>query len=113
VNEKFLGWAALFGIYAALVLDIFSTTNSSPQTTELFARERSGTLWRWVRAGAIMAVAFTALGAWMAWKDKKENVWGPLAGGLLALGVMWAMYSYALKKGGGSKGGKHIEYADW
>lgn len=96
--------AALFGIYAALIFDIFSSICSSPQTTQLFAAERAATLWKWVRIGAVLSVIFIALGAWMAQKEGKDYR-APIAGGLVALAVMWFLYSNALKKGGGSKTG--------
>ena len=51
-----LGAAALFGIYADLAFNIYSATNSSPQTTELFAGDRADTLmkWVWVGGGAVL-----------------------------------------------------------
>lgn len=99
-----MGIAALIGIYAALILDVFSSTNSSPQTTELFAHDRAASLWRWVRVGALVSVAFIALGVFMEYRDKDtdKRTWiGPLIGGASALAIMMLMYSYALKQGGG------------
>jgi hypothetical protein len=93
--------AALFGIYAALILDVFSSTNSSPQTTELFASERADSLWRWVRIGAIVSVAFIGLGAYTAYREGKSFL-APIAGGFVALALMWTLYSHALAKGGGT-----------
>ena len=116
MNGKFIGWAALIGIYATLVFDVFSSTNSSPQTTELFARDRGETLWKWVRIGAIISVIFIAMAVIMEYQSgHKENsaVWAPVIGGIAALAIMWAMYSHALAQGGGSKPGKKIGYTDW
>lgn len=97
-----VSFAALFGIYAALILDVFSSTNSSPQTTELFASERAASLWRWVKMGAVVSLVFIALGAYTAHREGK-NYLAPIAGGMVALGLMWFMYSHALTKGGGQK----------
>lgn len=116
MNRGF-GLAALIGIYAALVLDVFSSTNSSPQTTELFASERASSLWRWVKLGAIVSIAFVALAAYIEYKDKNtgDKTWlGPIIGGTVALLIMMAMYSHALTMGGGSKPGKNQGFvASW
>src|SRR5271155_3229670 len=103
--EGLVSFAALFGIYAALILDVFSTTNSSPQTTQMFAADRAATLWRWVRIGAMISVVFIATGAWLAHKEGKDYR-APLLGGFLALGIMWYLYSIALRDGGGQVPGK-------
>jgi len=112
LNGKFVGWAALIGIYATLVFDIFSSTNSSPQTTELFARDRGETLWKWVRVGAIISVAFIAMAVTVE-KKQDGNYLAPIIGGMAALAIMWGMYEYALRSGGGSKPGKRVGYVDW
>jgi hypothetical protein len=100
--EGFVSFAALFGIYAALIFDIFSTTNSSPQTTQMFATERAATLWRWVKIGALISVLFIGMGAWLAHREGRDFR-APILGGLVALGIMWYLYSIALKDGGGQK----------
>lgn len=107
------GLAALIGIYAALIFDVFSSTNSSPQTTELFAGERAGSLWRWVKIGAVISVLFIGMAAWIEYKDKdtdKHSWYGPIIGGLVALVLMLAMYAHALKMGGGNKFSKNQGY---
>lgn len=85
--------ASLFGIYADLAMNIASATNSSPQTTELFAGDRSETLWKWVKIGGITAIGFGAL----------ASIWAgtpiPLIATLVVGGVMGIMYKYALKWG--------------
>lgn len=115
--NRTMGWAALLGIYAALIFDIFSTTNSSPQTTQLFARERAGTLWKWVKIGALISVIFIALAVVTELKtgdgDAKKNAGAIITGGFVSLAIMWWMYSHALKEGGGSKPGKQAYAADW
>jgi hypothetical protein len=111
-NQR-LGLVALIGIYAALIFDIFSSLCSSPQTTQLFASDRASTLWHWVKVGVAVSVAFIALGVYVAIRDKTTDKWawiGPLVGGVLALGLMWLMYSQALEAGGGQKSGKMPAY---
>jgi uncharacterized membrane protein len=113
--EGIVSAAALFGIYAALIFDIFSSLTSSPQTTELFAHDRANTLWHWVRIGALVSLVFVGFGAWLAHKEGKDYR-APILGGLVALGLMWMMYSHALKKGGGTKPGQSQSYSsgcDW
>ena len=58
--------AALFGVYADLAYNAYSATNSSPQTTELFASERSDTLWKYVRLGGVQILALGIFGTLVA-----------------------------------------------
>lgn len=85
--------AIAFGVAADLVYNIFSATNSSPQTTELFADERADTLWKYVRLGGIQSVILVGI---MWYRGK--SVW-PILGGGLAGGFMWAMYAHARTAG--------------
>lgn len=85
--------AIAFGVAAELVYTIFSSTNSSPQTTELFAAERSTTLWKYVRLGGIQSAVLVGIMAVRA-----RSAWA-VAGGALAGGFMWGMYAHALKAG--------------
>lgn len=93
--------ATSFGVAATLVYDVFSATNSSPQTTELFAKDRADTLWKYVRLGAVQSL-FLVLVMW--WRSK--SVW-PILGGLTAGLFMWAMYAHALRAGGGAVKSTH------
>lgn len=74
-------------------MNIASATNSSPQTTELFAGDRSETLWKWVKIGGATAIGFGALGSIMA-----QSIWPLVAVGVV-IGAMGLMYKYALKWG--------------
>ena len=85
--------AILLGIYADLAMNIASATNSSPQTTELFAGERSETLWKWVKIGGVTAVGFGAIGSILS-----GSIF-PLIGTAAVIAVMGLMYKYALKWG--------------
>lgn len=85
--------ALAIGVYADLAANLYSATNSSPQTTELFAGDRSETLWKYVKFGHGFALAFGVLGSVLMRK------WYPLIGVLIVGVVMHGMYSHALKAG--------------
>jgi hypothetical protein len=85
--------AIAFGVAADLVYNVFSATNSSPQTTELFAGERSATMWKYVKLGGLQGAVLVGI---MAVRGK--SVW-PILGGLVAGGAMWWMYRHALQEG--------------
>lgn len=89
------GAAALFGIYADLAYNVYSATNSSPQTTELFAGERSDTLWKYVKLGGYQILALGLFGALLA---GKLWMW-PILGVLVVAVFMHTMYAHALKSG--------------
>src|SRR5215475_1856373 len=80
-----------FGVAADLVYNIYSATNSSPQTTELFARDRADTLWKYVRLGAGQAAILVGIMA-----IRGRSIW-PVIGGIVAGGAMHLMYSHALQ----------------
>ena len=93
--------AVTFGVAADLIYNVFSATNSSPQTTELFAGDRAGTLWKYVRLGGLQSALLIGI---MAAGGREGGQWKwALAGGGVAGVFMWAMYAHALKAGGGSK----------
>jgi hypothetical protein len=85
--------ALAFGLYADLAYNIYSATNSSPQTSELFAGNRSDTLWKYVVIGHGQAIALGLFGSYL---DK--SLW-PLAGTVTIGIVMHGMYAHALKAG--------------
>lgn len=89
------GAAALVGIYADLAYNTYSATNSSPQTTELFAADRSETLWKYVRLGGAQVAAFGILGSLL-----DQSLW-PLLGVVLAAAAMHLMYMHAIRAGRG------------
>lgn len=87
--------AGLFGIYADLSYNLYSATNSSPQTTELFAGERAQTLWKYVVVGHLQAIGLGLFGSLLS-----RRLW-PLIGTLSIGVIMHAMYRHALTKGMG------------
>lgn len=96
-DQSRIGTAALVGIYATFALDVFSTLNSSPQTTELFADDREDSLMHWVMIGGAVAVAGGVAGSVMA-----DNLW-PLVGAVAVAGGMVFAYKHAVARGSGEK----------
>lgn len=87
--------AALLGIWATFALDVYSTLNSSPQTTELFAGDREDSLMHWVYIGAGVAVGGGAVAT-----IKSRNPWPLIATIAVAAGMFYA-YKHAVKRGTG------------
>ncbi len=90
--------AVVFGVYAAVVYDIISATNSSPQTTEVNAAARAETLMKWVKLGLAQAAFFVILGA-VAAKATGYPWWPPALGGALAGLLLWLQYVHARNSG--------------
>lgn len=86
--------AVTVAIYATLMYDIISATNSSPQTTEINASRRAATLMKWVHLGLVQGLLFVAIGVYL---DKDR--WPPLMGGGIAAVLLYGQYKYALKSG--------------
>jgi len=91
-------FANTFGIFADLAMNIASATNSSPQTTELFGAQRATTLWKWVKIGGGVAIAYGLF----------ASIIGHSLIPILAVGTviiaMGLMYHLALKWGKDSNG---------
>lgn len=81
-------------VYAELVYTVISASCSSPQTAEINAHSRAGTLMKWVNIGLVQGAAFGVLGAVL---DKRR--WPPLLGAGLAMGALWFQYRHALRCG--------------
>lgn len=86
-------------VYATLMYDIISATNSSPQTTEINVKKRGATLMKWVHLGLIQGAVFVIIGTAL---DKDR--WPPLVGGGLAGTLLYAQYRYAVKSGQANPG---------
>ena len=98
--------AILFGVSVDATLTIFGATNSSPQTTHLFAKDRADTLMWYVWAGLIGTVIVVGIMAMGAFKDggAKLAAW-PILGGVISGGGMMWLYKHAVKSGGGKETG--------
>jgi uncharacterized membrane protein len=80
-----------FLVSAGIVYEIIAAACSSPQTTEINAHTRSGTLMKWVNIGIGQAVVFVVAAAVI---DKK-HARPILAGGALAGVLMYVQYVHA------------------
>jgi hypothetical protein len=88
--------AAIIGISAAVVYDVISATNSSPQTTEINAKSRAPTLMKWVHIGMLQGLLFVFL---MMAAEPPGKKWRPLLGGGLAALMLECQYLHAKKAG--------------
>jgi len=93
-----------FLVSAGIVYEIIAAACSSPQTAEINAAKRAGTLMKWVHLGIVQAALFVAIAAKI---DKKHRV-AIVAGGTTAAVLMYCQYAYA-KKAGLKNGGPGTE----
>lgn len=84
-----------FLVSAGLVYEAIAAACSSPQTMEINAKARAGTLMKWVHLGVGQAALFVLLAAYV---DKRHR-WAILAGGGLAGGLMYWQYVHARSAG--------------
>lgn len=89
--------AILVGVWATFALDVFSTLNSSPQTTEIFADDRKDSLMHWVKIGDATAIAGGVAGSVFA-----KSIW-PVVGATAVVIFMHMMYAHAVKRGEGKE----------
>lgn len=85
--------ALVIGVYATLMLDFFGSVTSSPQTTELFAKDREETLMKYVY---LADVGGFIIGGAMSIVDK--SIW-PLLGTTMIAVPMHLLYVHAAKVG--------------
>lgn len=77
-------------------LNAYSSITSSPQTTELFAKDRADTLMKYVWLANITTIGLSAIAAIVA-----QTAW-PLIGGLLVVVLMHTLYNHAKSLGDGT-----------
>jgi hypothetical protein len=85
--------AILVGVWATFALDVFSTLNSSPQTTEINVGKREQSLMYWVTIGSAVAV-----GGGLAATIVSRKPWPVLATVSVAAG-MFLLYVHAKRRG--------------
>src|SRR5215472_12277305 len=98
------GNAVKVAVYAALVYDVISATNSSPQTTEINASKRASTLMKWVHLGLAQAAVFVLLGVVISRST------APLLGGGLAGAALYIQYVHARNSGVKNPGARTESY---
>lgn len=84
-----------FLVSAGVMYEIIAAACSSPQTTELNATSRAGTLMKWVHLGIAQGVLFVGAAAIF---DKRHR-WAIAAGGGAAAVLLYAQYGHAKKAG--------------
>src|SRR5215469_1307563 len=89
------GSGTAFLVSAGIVYEIIAAACSSPQTTEINAAKRGPTLMKWVHLGAVQAVLFVGAAAYFDRRHRKEI----LAGGGVAIALMYAQYIHAHRAG--------------
>lgn len=89
------GHGVAFLVSAGLVYEAIAAACSSPQTMEINAKARAGTLMKWVNLGVAQAALFVVVAAIV---DKKHRV-AILAGGGLAAVLMYGQYMHAKAAG--------------
>jgi hypothetical protein len=90
-----------FLVSAGIVYEIIAAACSSPQTTEINADKRAGTLMKWVYIGLAQSVIFVAAAAWFDPANRRAIV----AGGVTAGFLMWVQYWHAREAGLSSREG--------
>jgi hypothetical protein len=85
--------AIVIGVYATLMLDLFGSVTSSPQTTELFARDRKKTLMKYVYMADVGGIA---IGTIMSFVDDSPY---PLIGAAAIAFPMHCLYVHAARVG--------------
>lgn len=88
-------WGLAFLIAAGIVYEIIAACCSSPQTAEINAKTRAGTLMKWVHVGVIQAGVFVLIAAIC----DPENRTAIISGGTLAAGVLYFQYDHAMRAG--------------
>lgn len=101
--------AVTMAVFAALVYDVISATNSSPQTTEINAAKRADTLMKWVHVGLAQAAIFAVLGILLEGKAGRP-MWPPALGSGLAGGMLYVQYLHARNSGINNPGPATEEY---
>jgi hypothetical protein len=84
-----------FLVSSGIVAEIIAKACSSPQTMEINAQARAGTLMKWVWIGTIEAALFVVVAACI---DRKHRT-AIIAGGLLAGLITYGEYVYARSSG--------------
>lgn len=84
-----------FLVAAGIVYEIIAAACSSPQTAEINADKRAGTLMKWVHIGLVQSVVFITIAAAV---DRKHSA-AIVSGGVLAGGIMYGSYLHAKASG--------------
>lgn len=89
------GKGKAFMIASAVMLEAIAAACSSPQTMQINAHARAGTLMKWVNVGLGLGAGLVVIGAMI----EPDNAGPILAGGAVTGGVMWYLYKHAKETG--------------
>jgi hypothetical protein len=89
------GWGIALLVSAGITYEIIAKDCSSPQTAEINAEKRAGTLMKWVHVGQVESVLFIAIAASI---DKQHRI-PILIGGILAMVITEGEYLHAMQSG--------------
>lgn len=84
-----------FLVSAGVVYEVIAAACSSPQTTEINAHSRAGTLMKWVHIGIAQGIFFVVVAAAL---DRSRAV-PIIAGGSLATFLLYLQYEHARTAG--------------
>lgn len=113
------GDGVAFLVAAGIMAEIIAKACSSPQTVEINAGSRAGTLMKWVRVGLVEGVVFVVIAAYIDPKHRKAL----LAGGALEAVITLGEYVHGKRsglrnpapgtegQGGGPGGGRGMRWA--
>lgn len=90
--------AVVFIVTLGMVYEVIAAACSSPQTAEINADRRAGTLMKWVHIGMIQAAAFVAIEALILHQHHK-SVWPAVTGGVIGMTALEAQYVHARHAG--------------
>jgi len=94
------GSGTAFLVSAGIVYEIIAAACSSPQTTEINASTRAGTLMKWVHIGLVQAAGFVLAAAWFDRGHRAEILAGGITAGVLMYGQYWHARDAGLRNGG-------------
>jgi|SRR5271165_1158388 len=97
-------WGVAFLVSATFMADIVAKACSSPQTMEINAGKRAGTLTKWVSVGLIEASILVMIALLVDEKYRMPILLGALAEGI----ITWVEYAHA-KSSGLKNGGESTE----
>jgi hypothetical protein len=91
---------------AEMIYQLTGCNMSSPQTAEMNAPARAGTINKWVKLTNVESALWTAFFCWLY-----GSAWAIVGGGLAASG-MWGKYRYAITSGLNTGGPPTENYQD-
>lgn len=89
------GWGVAFLVSAGIMAEIIAKACSSPQTTEINADTRAGTLMKWVHIGLVEGAIFVTVAAVMDPEHRRPII----IGGVLEAAITYGEYVHGKRSG--------------